>query len=340
MLAEDFIAARRADWERLTQLLDATRLNGLAALSAEQLAELGRLYRSATSDLAVARRDYPTHRVVEYLNGLVARAHAAVYRERGLRRRGLVEFAWRTFPGTFRATWRYTLAAFLMFAVPALIAFTAAYREPDAAAWLVPGIEDWLQDIRERREWWKEINEGRRAASASLIMTNNIRVSILAFAGGVLLGTLTFFVLVQNGLLLGAVAGAAQALGFAGNLWGFVAAHGVIELSVIFICGGAGMQLGWALARPGLLTRRAALTLAARRAAYLLLGCVPLLMIAGTIEGFISPSNLPLWVKLAVAIGSGILLYTYLLLAGRGNPARPGRDRPPQRMQRVGASPW
>ena len=90
----------------------------------------------------------------------------------------------------------------------------------------------------------------------------------------------------------------------------------MIELSVIFIAGGAGLQLGWSVIRPGLLTRRAALVLAARRAAQLLLGCVPLLAIAGTIEGFISPSDLPLWLKLAVSFGSGVLLYAYLLLAG------------------------
>jgi uncharacterized membrane protein SpoIIM required for sporulation len=95
-----------------------------------------------------------------------------------------------------------------------------------------------------------------------------------------------------------------------------VAAHGAIELSVIFIAGGAGLQLGWSVLRPGLLTRRAALTVAARRAIVLLMGCVPLLVIAGLIEGFVSPSDLPLWVKLGVSAITGSALYAYLLLAG------------------------
>jgi uncharacterized membrane protein SpoIIM required for sporulation len=293
MLAEDFIAAKKPGWERLTTLLDRSRLGGLAALSAEELSELGRLYRSATSDLAVARRDFSSHRVTEYLNSLVARAHAAVYQGRAARRRGLLEFFAITFPRTFRATWPYTLAAFLMFLLPALASFSIAYRDPSAGAALMPGIEGAVQDIRDKHEWWKDINETGRSASASFIMTNNIRVAILAFAFGALLGLMTLYVLAQNGLMLGILAGSAQALGFATNLWGFVAAHGTIELSVIFICGGAGMQLGWSIVRPGLLTRRAALVLATRRAVYLLLGCIPLLVIAGTIEGFISPSNLP-----------------------------------------------
>jgi uncharacterized membrane protein SpoIIM required for sporulation len=152
-------------------------------------------------------------------------------------------------------------------------------------------------------------------------MTNNIRVTFLAFAGGVTLGLFTLYVLLMNGLLLGAVAGVAQRFDFADNLWGFVAAHGVVELSVIFIAGGAGLQLGWSVLRPGLLTRRASLVVATRRAVYLLFGCVPLLVITGVIEGFVSPSQvLPLWVKLLVALTSGVLLYSYLLLAGRSDP--------------------
>ncbi|HNP69508.1 MAG TPA: stage II sporulation protein M [Kouleothrix sp.] len=316
MLAEDFIAAKKASWERLSALLDHSRLGGLAGLSAEELAELGRLYRSATSDLAVARRDFADHRVVDFLNGLVARGHGAVYQNPAARRRDIAVFFSTTFPRTFRATWPYTFAAFLMFLLPALAGFWAAYRDPAAGAALLPGIEERIQDIRDKHEWWKDLNDGN-AAGASLIMTNNIQVTILAFAGGTLMGVFTLYLLAQNGLMLGVLAGAAQALGFAGNLWGFVAGHGTLELSAIFIAGGAGMQLGWSLLRPGLLTRRAALVLASRRAALLLLGCVPILVLAGTIEGFLSPSDQPLALKLAVSLLSGVLLYGYLLLAGR-----------------------
>jgi uncharacterized membrane protein SpoIIM required for sporulation len=318
MLADDFIAAKRSSWERLTALLDTSDRGGLGALSAEDLSELGRLYRSATSDLAVVRRDFAGHRVIDYLNGLVARAHGTIYRSRAVRGSGLARYFTHTFPQTFRATWPHALAAFLMIALPEMFSFVLAYRDPAASTALLPGAEQVIQDIRDGNEWWKTINQEGRSASAALIMTNNIRVALLAFAGGMLLGTLSFYVLVQNGMLLGVVAGAAQAYGFAGKLWGFVAAHGAIELSVIFIAGGAGLQLGWSILRPGLLTRRAALTVAARRAIVLLIGCVPLLMFAGLIEGFVSPSDLPLWVKLSVSLTTGIALYAYLLLAGRG----------------------
>lgn len=338
MLAEDFIARKRPTWERLTALLKQAQ-NGLTGLSAEELQELGRLYRQATSDLAVARRDFARHPVADYLNGLVGQAHGQVYREKRARFRQFLGFFTHTFPRSFRETWGYTLAAFLMFLLPALVSFVLGYRDPDTVVLIMPELQDVVSDIQAGREWWKGINEMGRTTSSSFIMTNNIRVAFLAFTGGITFGLLTLYILFQNGLMLGGIAGVAQFHDFSGNLWGFVAAHGVIELSVIFIAGGAGMQLGWSILRPGLLTRRAALVVATRRAAYLIFGSVPLLAIAGLIEGFISPSDtLPIWFKLLVALGSGVLLSGYLLLSGRtpqqeGAPAtaasgeRPGRSR-------------
>jgi uncharacterized membrane protein SpoIIM required for sporulation len=315
MLAEDFISRKRGSWERLSQLLTRAE-RGLSELSADELQELGRLYRQATSDLAVARRDFATHPLNQYLNGLVARGHSEVYRSKSARGRQFLRFFTHDFPRAWRATWPYSLAAFLMFFLPSVLAFALTYRDPQIAPFLVPGVEDVLSDIQAGEEWWQSINEEGRSASASLIMTNNIRVAFLAFAGGVLLGTLTLYVLLQNGLMLGTIAGAAQRFDFADNLWGFVAAHGVVELSVIFFAGGAGLQLGWSILRPGLLTRRASLVIATRRAITILFGCVPLLVIAGIIEGFISPAPIPVAIKYAVAIGSGVLLYLYLLRSG------------------------
>jgi uncharacterized membrane protein SpoIIM required for sporulation len=319
MFAETFIATKRASWERLTALIRRAQ-NSLSELSADELNELGRLYRQATSDLAVARRDFPRHQVHSYLNGLVGQAHGVVYRGRNTRFQSLIEFFTSTFPRIFRETWGYTFASFLMFFIPALIGYIVTYRSPESISLLVPGAESVLSEIREGREWWLDINEEGRAFSSSRIMTNNIQVTFLAFAGGILFGLLSLYILAFNGLFLGSIAGAAHALDFGDNLWGFVAAHGTIELSIIFLAGGAGLQLGWALIRPGLLTRRSALVLATRRAAYLLLGSIPWMITAGVIEGFISPSSLPLAIKLTVSLVSGIVLYSYLLLAGRQQP--------------------
>ena len=140
----------------------------------------------------------------------------------------------------------------------------------------------------------------------------------MAFAGGVSGGLLTVYALVMNGLILGGLLGLTSHYGIGMDLATFVIGHGVIELSVIFIAGGSGLMLGWALLRPGLMRRRDALAQAARKAVQLLGGAIPLLVIAGSIEGFISPSEtIPMEVKWSVGIVSGILLYSYLFFAGR-----------------------
>jgi uncharacterized membrane protein SpoIIM required for sporulation len=152
-------------------------------------------------------------------------------------------------------------------------------------------------------------------------MQNNIRVSFMAFGSGVLAGLLTTWIMVFNGLMLGGLTGLTAHYGIGFDLWNFVIGHGVIELSVIFMAGGAGLTLGWAIISPGLHRRRDALTIAARKSINLILGCIPLLIIAGTIEGFISPAeNIPWPVKWGVGLGTGLLLYSYLIFAGRKAP--------------------
>lgn len=321
MLADDFIQRKRANWERLEQLLAQAQSARLHALSAEEVHELGRLYRQASSDLAVARRDFPQHRVTEFLNGLIGRAHGAIYRDDATTWQRIRDFILVTYPRTWRATLPFTLVAFALFMLPAIIAFVVAFRDPAQAGLIFPGAEFIAEQIRNEEEWWLSINEAR-GGSAALIAGNNILVTIQAFAGGMLLGLLTIYAMILNGLILGVVAGLSAFYGFSDRLWGFVAAHAAIELSVIFFAGGAGLHLPWAILRPGLLTRGAALRVAARRAAVIMIGCVPLLMIAGLIEAFISPSHLPVWLKYGVSIGTGIALYSYLF--GLGHDARRG----------------
>ncbi len=319
MRPNEFIKGRQEAWERLDRLLARAGAD-LRGLSAVELRELGRLYRQAAADLALARRDLPDHAVVDFLNGLVIRGHGAIYRESGTGGAARLRTFFATdLPRTFRATWQATFAAWLMFMLPAVAGYLTTLNDPALAGALMPGAEFVVAQIQAGDEWWLRINEEGRTQASAEIMTNNLGVAFRAFAGGVTLGLYTIYILAMNGLFFGIVAGAAQRFDFAANLWGFVSAHAVVELSVIFIAGGAGLQLGWAIVRPGLLTRRAALVVAARRALILVLGCVPLLVLAGAIEAFISPSALPLPIKLGVALGSGVALAVYLLGVGRGS---------------------
>ncbi len=314
---DEFVRARQATWQRLSNMLDGLQRGPLSQLSISELEELGRLYRAATSDLAIARRDYPDHRVTVYLNQLVGRAHHRVYRGEILELRRVSRFFLGGFPRLFRQTGRYTALGAALFLGAAAVGFAIVYINPDLADQLLPGQMQSVIPLIKRGEMWTDIPAQMRSVASSFIMTNNIQVAFLAFAGGVLFGLLTGYVLLFNGLTLGVVGALCQRYGLGLPFWSFVLPHGVIELSVIFIAGGSGLMLGHALLSPGLYRRRDALAQAAQKAVRLIIGSVPLLVMAGIIEGFISPSSLHPWGKIGIGLLTGVGLYGYLLLAGR-----------------------
>ena len=313
MQRDRFVIARRARWDRLEDLIRRARRRRLKTLSGDELLELGRLYRTATSDLAVARRDFPADRVTDYLNGLVARAHPLVYREPALSVARIGRFFRFGFPSAYREAAPYVVLAFGVFALAALISALLVAYESSIADVLLPGkAQDYRSFMEQHHLWVKSATENHSVAS-NFIMINNLQVAFLAFAGGLTLGLLTLWAMAANGINLGTVAGMAAHYGLSQQLWSFVVPHGVIELSVIFMAGGAGLMVGDAIVRPGLRSRREALTIAARRGVRLVFGCVPLLVIAGAIEGFYSPSDAPDAAKIAVGAITGLLLYTYVL---------------------------
>lgn len=291
-------------------------------LAADELDEMTRLYRLAASDLASARRDYPSDRVVAYLNRLVASSYSTVYGAAGWSWKEIARWYRSGFPRLFRETAGYYLLAVLLFFGTGILSFVATVTYPPAARVLLsPNEYQSVASYAERGELWTEIPAVERSAAAATIMTNNIQVAILAFGGGMLLGLGTALVLIYNGIQLGAIFGIVTTHGLGFRLLSFVSGHGVIELSVICLAGGAGLMLADAMLRPGMLTRGEALRLSAGRAVRLLLGGASLLVIAGTIEGFLSPSHVPDVIKFATGIVTGVLLYGYWLGVGRGRGA-------------------
>lgn len=324
-----FTARRQADWRALEALITRADRH-LDTLGPADIDRLGALYRRTTADLALVRRDHPDTPLAMYLNGLVARAHARVYRSAPLSRQAVVDFYGGGFPRLYRRILPWTAVAFLLFAVPAAVAFVLVWQDTDVLLLMFgPGLQPLVQQV-ERGEMWTEIAPAMRSAAASGILTNNIGVTFKAFAGGVLLGGMTVWVMIQNGLLIGGIFGLLHHHGMAPRLLDFIAAHGPVELSVIFAAGGAGLYMGDAILRPGLRRRIDALADRARDAALLVLGCAPLLVGSGLIEGFVSPSGLPLWVKAVVGLGTGVALHAYWLTTGRRN------HRPIRRVFRIG----
>lgn len=316
MNLDEFLRQRTPNWQRLETLLTAARRHP-DRLSEEEIALLGRLYRQATADLALAQRDFPQQTVTLYLNQLVGRAHATVYRSEALRWRRLVAFYRYEYPQLYRGLLPYTALSFLLLMGTWVATFIIVWNDPEAIYWLVgPQVAPVVREV-EQGELWTDIAPAVRSAASAMILTNNIQVTFLTFAGGITLGLMTVWILIVNGVQLGAIFGLLQAHGLSAGLAEFVLAHGFIELSVIFLAGGCGLYLGDGLLRPGLLSRGTALVQRARVGVQLILGSAPLLVIAGLIEGFISPSGLPWPVKLAVGLATGLLLHLYWLRAGR-----------------------
>jgi uncharacterized membrane protein SpoIIM required for sporulation len=316
MPTDRFINERKGAWQRLEELLRLLDEMTLRRLHRDEVRELGRIYRRTSSDLAIARAESRDPRLVNYLNSLVIRAHGRIYRteatEGGKRVRN---FFLRDFPRTFRRTSRYTGTAFAFFMIFGLIGFLGTRHDADFSE--LAGVDYQMRDkISSREHWWEQLNEANQIGGAA-IMTNNIQVMFYAFAFGALVGVGTLLVMAFNGLSIGAVLALTYRAGFGNDLVTFMVGHGVIELSCIFIAGGAGLLVGTAILAPGDLSRFDALRLRGREAIHLVVGCIPLLVVAGIIEGFISPAPIAPAFKFATAAATGFALYTYLLLGGR-----------------------
>ena len=313
MTVDRFVEDRRARWARLGNLI--FEANGrVERLAPDDVLELGRLYRSASSDLAVARRDFALDAATERLNDLVAAAHALVYSEAPTSGRRLRRFVLRELPASVRANSRYTAASFAAFAIPLFATFAIGVLLPEIAATALPA--ETRQHLAERR-LWTDIPEGYRPLLGPIIIVNNVRVAIAAFAGGLTAGALTLYLLIENGAFLGTVLAVVQGYGLSGGLLAFTAAHGPLELSCIVLSGGAGLRLAWALLRPGERSRGDALRLAGAQAIRVMLLVIPALGIAGILEAFLSPSDAPLAVKITAGAIAAVVLWAYIALAGR-----------------------
>lgn len=319
---ESFVAERAPSWQVLQDGLKRAR-GRPARLGAEQALALGRGYRAAVADLALARRRFPGDPVVERLERLVLEARQAVYGTRAPQ---------GSLTGFFlRGYWRLVLgrpgvlavAALAMFG-PALLATLWAMHDPGAAIGLVPSQ---FRAAAHPHVYTLTYGATTQAVFASSIFTNNIEVTFLAFAGGLLFGAGTLVVLAYNGLTLGAIAGLTLQSGNFSVFARYVAPHGILELSCITVAGAAGLRLAWAMIDAGTLSRGESLRRQAREAVMLVLGTAPWLVVAGLTEGFVTPHGLPLAAALAVGVALGGSFW--LLAITRGRPVgRPLRGAP------------
>ena len=316
-----FITERKSNWKRLEDLLLKTDgIAGLKGLPRAEVRELGELYRRAASDLAIARAETNDPRLINYLNSLVTRAHGKIYRSET---NGLIivwQFFAREFPRAFRSNWKFVALAaaselFFMFVGMALIFNDISFAD-------VLGLDDVRIAAETNRQWWLGLNQANQTGAAFLF-THNIRVSFMAFAFGAFFCVGSLIILALNGLDFGAAVAICYKVNpeFGNALMTFVVGHGVIETFCVYIAGGAGMMIGYAMINPGDLSRADALKKRGLESVRLVIGCAAVLIVAGLIEGFLSPSNLPAWIKILTGISTFTALMAYLVLAGRKQTA-------------------
>jgi uncharacterized membrane protein SpoIIM required for sporulation len=309
MISSRWIGKRKPHWDRLGLIIDKTGRQGLRVLTYPELSELGLLYRQIAADLASVREDPLSRPWAAYLNQLLARAHNLIYMGRAARPRIILGFYRHEFPRLFRATWKYTALAFMLFLAGALAGFLASLADPSFQRFFL-GPE--MSSTIDRREMWTHSVLTIKPLASSAIMTNNLSVSFTMFAVGIMGGIGTVYLLAMNGVLIGVIATACWQAGMSLQLWSFVAPHGVLELPAVFIAGGGGLLLARGLLFPGELPRRESLTFYGGQGARLALGIIPILVVAGVLEGFFSPSNLPVAAKFACSAAAGGLLALYL----------------------------
>jgi uncharacterized membrane protein SpoIIM required for sporulation len=305
---KDFLHTRLEQWKRLEELTARASKFRLTNLSGQEVREFGRLYRRTAADLAIAREEVRDQRLVNYLNHVVARAHGAIYRSESSGFGVILSFFRYELPSVFRDTFKYTLTSFFVFILPFVFAFLLSIFDDGFGERINPQLK---HSIETHHNWTEAVNKANPLASSE-IQTNNITVTFMAFAGGVLGGIGTLLVLAFNGLQIGLVMG----LCVRHRFWEipiFVAAHGAIELTAIFIAGGAGLLVGKALLMPGDLKRSDALVTNGLLGVKLILGCIPMLLIAGLIEGFVSPAHVSPFYKYSVSAASILIMIAYFL---------------------------
>ena len=310
MNIQRWIARREPNWKRLDSLLGRVEKKGLKSLQASEIKDLASLYRSVSADLARARTHQVGSTLVQDLQILTSRGYNQIYQgSRHQEWQGLIEFYRWGLPAVIQKTWAYITAATALFFLGYLVAWWYTWQDPVFMSLIVP--EGIIHQVRDEGELWMGSIVGIEPLASSSITINNLQVSFAAVAGGITAGAITAFMMAYNGLHIGAVAALVTQNNLAYPFWAFVFPHGSLELPAIFFAGGAGFLIGKAILFPGQYTRADALRVYGSLASQLVFGIVPMLIIAGTIEGFFSPSPL---IPSPIKYLAGIILFALLVV--------------------------
>ena len=264
------------------------------------------LYRQVAADLSVLRRDETARTYADHVNMLLARAHHIIYSRKKTTWVTLFRFLKDEYPVIFRQQMSYVVASLLVTMAWGILGAALTSARPEFMRhYLGPAMIATM----EQHKMWTESIVSVAPQETSHIMTNNLSVSFATFAGGIVFGLGTFFLLLNNGMMLGVIGAACHQYSMSIALWSFVVPHGSLELPAIIIAGGAGFRIGHAMLFPGGYRWKESVARGGIEASRLVSGVIPMLIVAGCLEGFFSPSHAPVWLKFTV----GALLFSLLL---------------------------
>jgi len=289
MNVQRWINNRRPDWQRFETLLQTIDQQQLRGLPVADLQALGAMYRQVSADLAKAQMQQMGADLVNYLQGLALRGYNQVYQPPVVSWGQQTVDYLRHLPRALRKAWPYLATSLGIFGVGMLVGGILYLQDSSFIETLLPPSA--IAGVTQKHQLWTGSLTALAPLSSSRIIANNISVAFSALAGGMLLGLGTVYVLFTNGVLMGGIALFIADHGLSYPFWAFVSAHGVPELSAIFLSGAAGLMLGRALLLPWPYRRKERLVLEGRETSPLLVLVVVLLLWAGILEGFISPND-------------------------------------------------
>lgn len=339
MITNRWIEKRKVYWDRMATLIGGVSGRGLRNHSGAELREMALLYRQVASDLSALRQEGTARTTEAHLNQLLARAHEIVYSGRKTRITDIWKFFSEDYPRIFRKLLPFTTASLAVFLGGALLGSLLTLARPAFERHL---LGPYMIDTIERHEMWTHSVTSMAPQASSSIMTNNLSVTFATFAAGITAGLGTLYMIGWNGILLGVIGTACHQAQMSVKLWSFVAPHGSLELPAIVIAGGAGLRLARGLLFPGIYRRGHSLSLGGAEAVRLIAGVIPMLIVAGILEGFFSPSAAPVWLKF---LSSGILFLGLVVWLGFGareaasRGLRPGLSVAGIKEESVGPSP-
>ncbi len=303
-----FLKQNAEKWQEFEGLI-STRRSSNPDLMAD-------LFIQLTDDLSYSKTHYPKAKTTQYLNSIAARVHQEIYKNKKEKKSRIVNFWKYELPFIFKNSHKQLLYAFIIFGIAFLIGVVSAIYD-DTFVRLILGdqyVNETLENINKGDPMavYKGMSQGNMF---SIITVNNIYVSFICFAMGILFSFGTGYMLFTNGVMVGAFQFFFYTKGVLLQSALVVWIHGTLEISAIIIAGCAGLTMGNSILFPGTYSRSASFVRGAKQGVKIAVGLVPVFIVAGFLESFVTRySDMPMWLSLSIIGLSFAFIIWYFII--------------------------